>query len=126
MKEAVGEQALPDERSARRREFERGWSFVAMEAHRNAVDKGFDPINRNDGESIALMHSELSEALEAIREGNPPSKKAPGYSALEEEIADLVIRAMDYSMARGLNVPGAVSAKMRYNSGRPHMHGKKF
>lgn len=42
----------------------------------------------------------------------------------EEELADLVIRIADYSGRFGIDLGGAVLAKMRYNATRPHMHGK--
>ena len=41
--------------------------------------------DRNDGELIALMHSELSEALEGLRHKNPKSDKIPEFSSVEEE-----------------------------------------
>lgn len=49
-----------------------GLNTLAAKIHETARDHGFWDKERNFGEMIALMHSELSEALEAHREGNPP------------------------------------------------------
>lgn len=80
----------------------------------------------SDGEKLALLHQELSEALEAIRCGNPEDSKLPLFNSLEVELADVVIRLMDYAEKNGLNVAGAVVAKMAYNAGRVYKHGKAF
>ena len=106
--------------------FVKSMYLLADRAHQNAKAKGFWQADRNDGEMIALMHSELSELLEAHRHGDPPSEHIPEFTGREEEGADLLIRLMDYFVARNLRVPEAVIAKMEFNANRPYMHGKNF
>jgi NTP pyrophosphatase (non-canonical NTP hydrolase) len=103
-------------------EFENIQSYV----HDNALAHGWWDDPRNDGELIALMHSELSEALEGLRNGYKPSDHIPDFSFVEEELADCIIRIMDFAQARGLRVDEALIAKHLFNIGRPHKHGKKF
>ncbi len=73
---------------------------------------------RNDGELIALMHSELSEALEDLRHGNDKH--------VGSELADCVIRVMDFCEARGIDLEQEMLKKIKKNKKRPYKHGKKF
>lgn len=79
----------------------------------------------NFGEKVALIHSELSEALEANREGLA-AEHIDDFSGEEEEFADTIIRILDLSAERGYRLGEAITAKMQYNLTRPYMHGKKY
>lgn len=80
---------------------------------------------RRPGEALALMHGELSEALEYERHGNPPSDHIPEFSGVEEEYADTIIRILDDAERRGLRVAEAIAAKVEFNRTRPFRHGGK-
>jgi NTP pyrophosphatase (non-canonical NTP hydrolase) len=71
------------------------------------------------------MHSELSEALEGMRHNNPDSDKIPEFTSVEEELADVIIRIMDFAEERGHRVGRALIAKVAFNENREHMHGGK-
>ena len=78
-----------------------------------------------DGQKIALVTSESSEKLEAIRHGNGPDDKVPEFSGAEAEGADELLRIMDHSHGRKWNVAEALVAKLKMNATRAPMHGGK-
>jgi NTP pyrophosphatase (non-canonical NTP hydrolase) len=92
---------------------------LITECHCIAKGKGWWDEPRNEGELIALMHSELSEALEAMRNHKPQEDIA-------EELADCCIRIFDYCGARGIDLEKTLRKKIAYNKTRPYRHGKKF
>lgn len=150
--------------------------YLQQQIHVNAVNKGFwecslcdgegaiptghrqtlvdcpqceaTGLYRNRAESIALIHSELSEALEAARQpiDDPYCDKchgdgrykyedcikcggtgvALGGSRFAEELADALIRILDLAGGEGINLEDTIKAKMHYNSKRGHKHGKAF
>lgn len=87
--------------------------------------KGFWDTKRNVGELIALIHSELSEALEADRK-NLQDTHLPHRIGIEVELADAFIRIMDMAAGLKLDLGGAVIEKLEYNRSRPHLHGNKY
>jgi hypothetical protein len=98
---------------------------LQKEVHNTAKAKGWWDKERNDGELIALMHSELSETLEALRNPLVIDSHIPEFYAVEAELADVIIRIMDFAEARKLNIARAIVAKAEYNKGREHKHGGK-
>lgn len=98
------------------------------EAHETAISKGWTD-NRNIGELIALMHSELSEALEEWRTGRPVDEiyfngnKPEGFVI---ELADTFIRILNACGALGLDLEAATIMKLSYNKTREFKHGGKI
>jgi hypothetical protein len=81
---------------------------------------------RNKGEILALLHSEISEVLEGLRKGDPANDQLPQYRYSEVELADLLIRLADASQAFGWRVGEATVDKAYFNEGRAYRHGKQF
>lgn len=88
---------------------------------------------RNVGEMLCLVHSEVSEALEGFRK-NLMDDKLPHRKAFEVELADTFIRIFDLAGAYNLDLGGAMAEKLAYNlkredhkmENRMKENGKKF
>lgn len=68
-------------------------------------------------EKLALIHSEVSEAMEGARK-NLMDDKLPHRKMIEVELADAVIRILDLAGALKLDLAGAIAEKLCYNSTR--------
>ena len=92
-----------------------------------------EPVERNVGELLMLVTSELGEALEADRK-NLMDDKLPHYSGLTVEIADAIIRLFDMAGGLKLDIAGAIVEKLAFNAKREDHtrehrlseHGKKY
>lgn len=88
------------------------------QAHFNAKLKGFHDTKRDVGKALMLVVTELSEALEADREGDD--------DLFREEIADAFIRLGDLCGEYRIDIEKEVNRKMKINAGRPALHNKKY
>ena len=75
------------------------------------------PLDRNKGELLALVHSEISEALEGERK-DLMDDKLPHRKMAEVELADAIIRILDYAAGFGYDINGALFEKLDYNAVR--------
>lgn len=103
-----------------------GINELVKEIHLNAIEHGWHETKRSMAELIALMHSELSEALEEERKGESAIYIKDGKpEGIAIELADCVIRIMDTFGAMGWDLEETIQIKHRYNKTRPYRHGGK-
>lgn len=105
---------------------------LILQSHSTAVSKGWwDDPNRNIPELLALIHSEVSEALEAFRDTGKTGlsevwedehNKPEGFTV---ELADVLIRIADLCGEYNLDLESAISSKLSYNKTRSYRHGGK-
>ena len=102
---------------------------IADRCYQIAEDKGWhkskDQINIP--ERLALIHSEVSEALEDYRDGHMvtglDNHKPIGFPT---ELGDIVIRVFDLCGELDINIEEELLTKMAYNETRPYRHGGKL
>lgn len=108
---------------------------MAIAVHELAKSKGWHDENETEDHFIERMcnnaHGEVCELYEAWRNNklHSPCDKAEGMIApltcLEEEMADIIIRALDASVKLGIDIRYALEVKHEFNKTRPIRHGGK-
>lgn len=105
-----------------------GLDVLAALLHETAIEKGFWNSSKNFdvfGNKLALVHSEVTEVLEAIR-------KNKGSEQIVEEMVDILIRTLDlYASMRNAgfvehSLDEILFTKMEKNKVRPQLHGNLF
>lgn len=101
---------------------------LAKECHEISKSKGFYESQPDLMTQLVLVHSEVSEAVEAERIGDSrmrlDEKGKP--EGVPSELADVIIRVLDICGNRGIDISAAVKAKLDYNRTREYKHGKRF
>jgi len=105
-----------------------GLDALAAILHETAIEKGFWDAPKNFdvlGNKLALVHSEVTEVLEALR-------KNKGSEQVVEEISDIIIRILDlYAAMRNAgfvehSLDEILLNKIEKNNSRPRLHGNLF
>lgn len=91
---------------------------LQAEIHNNAVAHGWWDNERPIPETLCLIHSEVSEALEAYRKGD--------FENFREELADVVIRILDACGGYKIDLEYEILKKHEFNKKRPYRHGNKI
>ena len=126
----------------------KGLTALAEEIHENAAAHGWWDEERKLPEILMLCVSELSEALEIYRDGHNITEITHECNATEAdkaahcindcencayakpegipvELADTIIRVLDYCGHEGIDIETVVRMKHEYNKTRPYRHGSK-
>lgn len=114
-----------------------GLNEMARVIYENNKEKGFWDNERNPGEALMLVVSELGEAMEALRKGRVALPPLERYierqtfeqlykDTFEDELADAVIRILDWCGGNNIDIEFHVREKVKYNKTRERLHGKRY
>lgn len=103
---------------------------IGAESLKTSAEKGFQtvtplawsavqPVPMTVPVKLALIHSEVSEALEEFRKGH-------NLEAFGGELADIIIRVGQLGVGLGIDLDAAVAAKQEKNRSREHQHGGRL
>lgn len=92
------------------------WEIAETKGFHEGSTPGED--ERSRAKILALIHSEVSEALEADREGDEDN-----YA---EELADIAIRLFDHAESEEIDLESEIKWKMAENKKREYKHGKRY
>lgn len=129
----------------------KGLNRSAKQIYQNNAEKGFWDEERNVGELLMLVTTELAEAMDAHQKGvfadwknfwgehdknfvvGPDNERVfkaifEGHikNTFEDEIADAIIRLLDLCGGLGIDIEKHIQSKVRYNKTRERLHGKKY
>lgn len=118
----------------------KGLNNSAQQIYKNNKEKGFWDKDRNVGELLMLVTSELGEAMDAHQKGRfadwgsfqkdketwKLSFKTHIKDTFEDEIADAIIRLLDMCGGLGIDIEHHIQAKLTYNKTRERLHGKRY
>lgn len=92
-----------------------GIAFAQVNAHTSSNNFGYWDKVRSDEEVVALIHRDISRALEIATIGDGPSTHLPDTSRLEESLADVIIRVLDMADEKKLSIGSALLYKLEFN-----------
>lgn len=109
---------------------------LAQDIHQINQAHGFAIGPQNFGEQMALIHSEISEALEHYRKGASPIDilwEVDPHSGIRNkpdgipiELGDVIIRVLGVVGYYGIDIDTAIAEKIAFNRNRPFLHGNKI
>lgn len=105
---------------------------LAKIVHENSVEHGWWENERNFGELLMLIVTEVAEVMEDWRHGRSmntvqwevgPHSGLPKPAGIPIELADIIIRVLDLCAAYDIDIDDALKEKISYNRNRPYRHG---